>query len=182
MSIKVKWGLITGMVYVFFSLISNMLGIAEKGGFSVIGLAVNTLLMVVSFYTIYLGVKEVKEQELGGYMTTGQGFKAGMGIALIASLLAFAFTLIFLNFIDPSFIDKIQDMTHDQWEKQGMTEEQMEAASKMSGMFMNQWFFSLMVIVSVLFWGLIKSVVAGSMLKNEPPPMLHEEPPTMPTA
>ena len=169
MSTTVKWGLITGMVYVIFSLLSNLLGLAEKGGFSITTLSVNAVLLVATFYTIYSGIKEVKEQALGGYLNTGQGFKIGMGIALIASLIAFVFTLVYLKFIDPSMIDRIKEMAQDQWEKQGMTEEQIEAASKYSGIFMNSWFISLMTIVSVLFWGLIKSFAAATMLKNEPP-------------
>ena len=181
MSTTVKWGLITGMVYVFFSLISNMLGLAQKGGFTMVGLAVTGGLLLATFYTIYLGIKEAKEHDLGGYLTTGQGFRIGMGIALIASVISFAFTLIYMNFIDPTMVDQIKEMAAEQWEKQGMTEEQIEAASKYSGMFMNPWVISLMTIVSVLFWGLIKSLVAASILKKEAPPTLHEEAPPAPT-
>ncbi len=170
MSTTVKWGLITGMVYVIFSLIGNLLGLAEKGGFSIMALGLNTALLGATFYTIYAGIKEAKEHSFGGYLTTGQGFKTGMGIALIASLVAFMFTLIYLQFIDPSMVDRIKEIAHTQWEKQGMSDEQIEAASKFSGFMMNAWFMSLMTIISVLFWGLIKSFAAASMLKNEAPP------------
>ena len=94
MSTTVKWGLITGMVYVFFSQIGNMLSISEKGGFSGMSMLMIALTLGASLYTIYLGIKEAKEEKFGGYLTVGQGFRIGMGIALIASLLSFAFSLI----------------------------------------------------------------------------------------
>lgn len=182
MSTTVKWGLITGMVNVFFGLIGNMLGVAEKGGFTLISVALTVASLGATFYTIYLGIKETKEEKLGGYITVGQGFKTGMGIALIGSLIGFVFTLLYLNLIDPTMVDRITEMAESQWEQQGMSEEQIEVARGYSGMFMNAWFFSLMAIVSGLFWGLIQSIIAASILKKEAPPTLHEEAPTAPTA
>ena len=182
MSTTVKWGLITGMVSVFFSLVSNMLGLTEKGGFTGMGLLLTVLSLGAAFYTLFLGIKETKEEKFGGYLTVGQGFKTGMGIALIASLISFAFTLIYLQFIDPEFIGRMSNVAEEQWEQNGMSEEQIEKARSMSGMFMNVWFFSLMAIVGGLFWGLIQSIIAASILKKEAPIRLHEDTPTMPTA
>lgn len=170
MSITMKWGLITGMVYVIFSLINNMLGLQDAGGFSAKAVLSNAALFGATLFTIYLGVKEARDTDGGGYMTFGQGFKSGMAISLITALIASVFTFIYLKFIDPGFLDKIMAMTQDQWEKQGMSEEQIEAAQKYSGFMMNAWAFSLIMIVSVLFWGLIKSLIAAAILKNEAPP------------
>ncbi len=182
MSTTVKWGLITGMVSVFFGLISNMLGLSEQGEFSGMSWLMLVLSLGGTFYTIYLGIKETKEEKFGGYLTVGQGFKTGMGIALIASVIGFAFSLIYLNLIDPGMVGRIADIQEQQLEQKGMSEEQLEAARSMSGMFMNAWFFSLMGIVFSLFWGLIQSLIAASILKKEAPPTLHDDTPTAPVA
>ena len=182
MSTTVKWGLITGMVYVFFSLIGNLLGVSEKGGFTGMSLALTIVSLGASFYTIYLGIKETKETKLSGYLTVGQGFRIGMGIALIASLISFAFSLIYLLVIDPDMVERIKESAIAQWEQSGMTEEQIETLSEQSAPFMTPWFFSLMGVLFGLFWGLIQSLIAASMLKKEAPPTLHEDHPTMPTA
>lgn len=181
MSTTVKWGLITGMVSVFIGLIGNMLGVAEKSGFTLLSISLMLASIGGTFYTIYLGIKETKEEKFGGYLTVGQGFKTGMGIALVGSLIAFVFNLIYFNLIDPGMVDRISAMAEEQWEQKGMSEEQIEAMRGYSGMFMNAWFFSLMAIVGGLFWGLIQSLIAASILKKEAPPTLHEEPP-VPTA
>jgi hypothetical protein len=170
MSITLKWGLITGMVYVIFSLINNLLGIQDGGGFTAKALLSNGALFGATLFTIYLGIKEAKETDGRGYINFGQCIRTGMGITLITALIACVFTFIYLKFIDPSSIDKIMAMTEEQWEKNGMSEEQMDAARSYTSVLMTPWAFSLIVILSVLFWGLIKSLIAGAMLKTEAPP------------
>ncbi|HSF89590.1 MAG TPA: DUF4199 domain-containing protein [Saprospiraceae bacterium] len=170
MSITVKWGLITGMVYVIFSLVNNMLGIQDGGGFTAKAILSNAALFGATLFTIYLGIKEARDTTGGGFINFGQCFRTGMGITLITALVACAFTFIYLQFIDPGFIDKIMAMTEEQWEQNGMTEEQMDAARSYTTMLMTPWAFSLITILSVLFWGLVKSLIAGAFLKTEAPP------------
>jgi len=168
MSTTLKWGLITGMVYVIFSLGMNMMGIQQSGN-KMLGFGMGAVLLVVTFIPIYMGVKETREQDLGGYLTLGQGFMAGFKIALIAGLISAIFTLIYTKFIDPHFIDTMMSATEDQWDKAGMPEENREMARKWAGYFMNSFVFSAMALFSALFWGVVKALVAGAMLKKNPP-------------
>jgi len=184
MSTTVKWGLITGMVYVFFSLISNMLGLQQGGGGTSnmgLGMLMNVLLFAGTFYTLYLGVKECREQDMDGYMTLGQGFKAGMKIAVIAATISGIFTFIYMKFIDPDMVDRIMEASEAQFDEMNVPEEQREMSRSIAGWFLNPVLMAPFMFIWVSFWGLIKSLIAGSMLKREAPPTLHEEPPTVPT-
>jgi hypothetical protein len=40
--------------------------------------------MIITFFTIYMGIKEIRDGELNGEMTTGIAIRKGMKIALIA--------------------------------------------------------------------------------------------------
>lgn len=175
MSTTMKWGLITGMVYVIFALINNLLGIQEGGGFSMVGLLTNTLILAATFFTIYLGIKEIRDTQLDGFLTFGQGFKSGMGITLIACIISAIFTYIYVTFIDTALIDRIIAMTEAQWEEQNMPEEQMDVARQWMGYMMNPLFMSLIAAVSVIFWGMIKSLIASALLKVDAPPMISED-------
>ncbi len=170
-----KWGLITGMVYVIFSLLNNMLGLQEGGGFSMLGMLSNTLVFLGTLVTVYLGVKEIRDTQLGGFLTFGQGFKSGMGIALIAALVSAVFSYIYLALIDPDFISKLMAATEAQWEKQNMPEDQMDVARKYMGYMMNPFIISLIAMVSVIFWGLIKSLITAALLKVDAPPHIPED-------
>lgn len=175
MSTTMKWGLITGMVYVIFSLITNMLGLQEGGGFSMIGLLMNTLILAATFFTIYLGIKELRDTQWNGFLTFGQGFKSGMGIALIACIISAVFTYVYVAFIDPGLIDRVIAMTEAQYEEKNTPEEQMALARQWMGYMMNPLFMSLIAAVSVIIWGIIKSLIASALLKVDAPPVITED-------
>ena len=168
MSTIVKWGLITGMVYVIFSLAANLLGLQQGGKFA-LQLVSNTLLLVATFYTIYLGVKETRDESAKEYFTMGEGFLAGFKIALIAAVIAVVFSFIYIQFIDPDMMDRMMEQAEDQWDEMGVPEDQREMGRKFQGYFTNPLVLSAFVLAQVLFWGAIKSLVAGAMLKKNPP-------------
>ena len=168
MSTVLKWGLITGMVYVVFSLIGNLLGIQQGGNFG-LALLSNFLLMLATFFTIYLGVKETRDESGKEYFTMGEGFVAGFKMALIAAVIAVVFSFVYLQFIDPDMMENMLETTEDQWDEMGVPEENREMGRKMQGYFTNPFVLSAFVLAQVLFWGAIKSLVAGIILKKNPP-------------
>ncbi len=176
MSTTIKWGLITGMVYVIFSLLSNMLGIqggSSSGAASAgLGILVNFILMVVTFFTIFMGIKEVRDSDLSGFITMGQAFKSGMKIALVAGLIAGAFTVIYMTVIDPGLSDKILEGAEAQWDSMNVPEEQREFSRKITTIFTNPVIMAPFMILWVAFWGMIKSLVSGAILKRDAPPTL----------
>ncbi|MEO6132704.1 MAG: DUF4199 domain-containing protein [Saprospiraceae bacterium] len=169
MSTTLKWGLITGMVYIVFFLVTYMMGVQQSGS-KMLQFGSNTLLLFITFIPIYLGVKEARDNDLGGYLTLGQGFLTGFKIALIAGILSAIFAIIYFNFIDPDFADKLMVGIEEQWEKAGMAEEQKEMARKWTGYFMSPIAFAAFSFLGPVFWGLIKGLVAGALLKKEAPP------------
>ena len=184
MSTAIKWGLITGMVYVVFSLVSNLLGIqGGMGGGSNVGMSYLVLLLitVATFFTIYLGVKEYRDQDKGGYITLGEGFIQGLQIALIAGVISAIFMIIYTQVIDPDFTTKISESAEAQWEEMGMSEEQIENARKMSGWFTNPLALAAYSLFMAAFSGLIKSLIAGAILKRDRPmTMPPSAPPSVP--
>ncbi len=156
MSATVKWGLITGMVYVIFSLISNMLGLQQGGGGNAgLGMLVNVLLFGATFYTLFLGIKEIRDTELDGAITVGQAFKKGLAI-------------------DPDLGERVLETAEEQWDKMGVPEEQRDMSRKITGWFLNPAIMAPFMLVWVAFWGAIKALIAGSILKKEAPPTVPE--------
>lgn len=182
MSAALKWGLITGMVYVIFSLISTMMGIQESGGAKMgLSLLINTVMMVATFFTIYMGLKEIRDTDQGGYITVGESIRKGMKIALIAGLIIGAYTILYAKLIDPDMEARMMEAAESQWDKMGMPEEQREVSRKWAGFMMNPYALAPLMLVMVAFWGLLKSLVAGLILKKDPP-MIVPPPSVPPTA
>jgi len=171
MSIALKWGLITGMVNVFQSLITNLFGMGPgmktNTGLNLLLVAV---FLVITFIVIYMGIKEFRDEELHGEMNIGLAIRKGMKIALIAGLITAVYTVIYAKIIDPDMMNKIIAQAEEQWEARNMTEDQMNTARSIMNMMMNPFLLSGIAIVSTCFWGLIQSLIAGAMLKKEVPP------------
>jgi hypothetical protein len=169
MSSALKWGLITGMVYVLFSLGSNLMGLQAKGG--MIGILVNIVLMLITFFTIYMGIKEIRDADLNGEMTTGIAIRKGMQIALIAGLLLAVFSVLYSTVIDPDMTQRMIDAAESQFDENNTPESAREMTRSVMK-FMSKPFITFpFAIIWVCFWGLLKSLVAGAMLKNPPAPM-----------
>ncbi|MDQ3017763.1 MAG: DUF4199 domain-containing protein [Bacteroidota bacterium] len=172
MSTVVKWGLITGMIYIAQSLVSNLLGIQQQGMGSGIGVLMLILITGITFYTIFLAIKEQRDENQNGYLTTAEGFKMGLKIGFIAGLLAGLFTLIYMKFIDPEMTNRMMEAAEEQWDKQGMDDDQREMARKWGGMFMSPLLLAAIAVIWTSVMGMLKGVIAGSILKKDPPPVV----------
>ncbi len=94
-----------------------------------------------------------------------------MAISLIAGIVAVIFNYIFMNFIDPDFVQKTLDFSREQMieKNPNMTQEQIDTAMGMSAKFMSPWIMSAFALIATLFFGFIISLVAGLIMKRNPP-------------
>ena len=181
MSSALKWGLITGMVYVLFSLGSNLLGL-QNAGSGMMGILVNIVIMVITFFTIYMGIKEIRDEELNGEMTTGIAVKKGLQIALFAGLLAAVFSVLYFTVIDPGFRDRMMEANEAMFDERNVPEQSREISRSITKVMFNPLVTFPFTIAWVVFWGLLKSLVAGSMLKTPQKPMAPPmTPPSVPS-
>ena len=128
------------------------------------------LQLLISVGVIAYGIKAYKTSN-AGYLTVGQALKTGLAISLVAGVIAVIFNFIFINYIDPDFVQKTLDFTREQMIEQNpnMTEEQMESAMSMSAKFMSPIFMSAIAMLATLFFGFIISLIAGLIMKKNPP-------------
>src|SRR5690606_22978283 len=92
-----------------------------------------------------------------GYMSYGQGVGIAFWYGLISSGISSVFMYIYIKFVDPTFMDAIKDQQLEAFEKQGMSEAQIEQAMQFSSMFNTAEAFFVMG----LFGGIILSVLIG---------------------
>ena len=162
-----RYGIICGLVYVVLSMVSNLLGISQ-GGSSGMGILMWILSFGLSFLVIFLGIKAFRDDVNSGYLTMGEAFKLGMGIALIAALITAAFVLLYNNVIDPEAVDKAIAAQREAMEDRGMDDEAIDQAMSMTGFMRNPAILIAMTVFIQLIGGLIKSVISGAVLQNKP--------------
>ncbi|MDC8000444.1 DUF4199 domain-containing protein [Aequorivita todarodis] len=131
------------------------------------------LQLLISVSVIVYGIKAFKTEN-SGFLTLSQALKAGLAISLVAGIIAVIFNFIFMNYIDPDFIQKTLDFSREQMLEKNpdMTQEQIDMAMSMSAKFMSPWIMSAFAIIATLFFGFIISLFAGLIMKKNPPQQL----------
>lgn len=159
-SIILNYGLYLGIISIFISLIKYATGNLYVTEFYS-GIAGIVLLIVF----VILGIKKYKSDN-GSFLTFGQGVKIGIGIAMIATIIVIVYYLLLSTVIEPDFvantIEAQKTMFADSF---GMTEGQIEEATKNSE---DNFFLSMFggILIWNLFLGGVTSLIAAATMKK----------------
>lgn len=128
------------------------------------------LQIAISVGVVVMGLKAYKTAN-EGYLTLIQALKIGVAISLIAGIIAVLFNYIFMNYIDPDYIQKAMDFSQEQMIEQNpnMSQDQIDMAMNMSAKFMTPAVMAAFAMISSLFFGFLISLVTGLIMKRNPP-------------
>lgn len=169
--VGIKYGVICGLVYIVLGLSSLLLGTATQTS-PFIGILIGLAIVVGTFFVIFYGIKDFRDNVNHGALTLGEGVKLGALIALIAALLTVIFNQVYHQFIDPEYFDRMMAASRDAMEDKGMSDDQIEQTLKWTGMMQNPVWSIGFTIVWTTLWGLIKGLISGAILKKEPSPVV----------
>lgn len=127
-SVGIRYGIIFGIISIFYFLIFSMADIDMSQGISRWGTT------AIAFVIVFLAHKFFKESG-DGFMSYGQGIGIGLWTGIIASVISSVFTYVYVKFIDDGFVGKIRDKALEDMQAQGQSEEQIEMAMKYVEMF-----------------------------------------------
>ncbi|SHM30633.1 Protein of unknown function [Cyclobacterium lianum] len=100
---EIKWGLIFGLMSLLWMVLERVAGLH---GPYIEQHAIYTNFVAIPAIAIYvLGLLEKRKKYYGGSMSYGQGFKAGLFITLVVTLLTPLTMWLTLNVITPDFLD-----------------------------------------------------------------------------
>ena len=102
MSSILKYGLITGIIYILWELLEYLLGL--HGSKIAVGYYLAALIIVVPIVMMVLGIK-AHRQELKGWLPLRKGIRAAFGISLISALMATTFMSVYTTAINPDYLD-----------------------------------------------------------------------------
>ena len=158
MPFGVKFGVIASLAIIIYSLILNLTGLNTSQAMGYI-----TYLMLGAI--MYVASKNYKEGNTG-FVSFGGSFSISSIIAAISGAISSIFTYVYLLFIDSSMIDFIKEKQLEEFEKQGMTDAQIEQALHYSDMFMTPGAISIMAFIGMLFFGMIIALIVAAIVKN----------------
>ena len=158
--IALNYGLLLGFVSILQSLILYAMGKTYDNDWYTT--AIGILIMAI---IIFLGIKKYKESN-NGFLSLGQGLKTGVGIALIAAVVSIIYTVIFVKFIEPDFINHIVEVQRQKMlENPNMTDEMIDKI----GQGTRDYFYVFtigMIFIFNIFIGFVVSLVTSLILKK----------------
>ncbi|WP_439128482.1 DUF4199 domain-containing protein [Polaribacter sp.] len=155
-----NYGVYLGLATVIISLVKYAMGslYAQEYYSGILG-----LIFMIAF--IVLGIKKYKADN-GGFISFGQSVKIGIGIAMISAVINIVYLLLLTNVLEPDFaVNSIEAQKIMMADSFGMTEGQIEEATKNS---LDNFNLSLLggVLIMNLFIGGIISLIAGAIMKK----------------
>lgn len=159
------YGLLLGGISVIFGFLLYSMDMHYERGW-----AVNTVNFLIMAVVIVLAIYQFKKAN-GGFISLAEAMKVGLATALIAAIVGILWQIVFINFIEPEFLDKIFEISKAEMIEQNpkMTDEQIAQGEGMIKMFTSKSVIAIMALVGSLFFGSIISLVGGLILKKQKP-------------
>ena len=121
----VKFGIIGGLVNIIISLTLFFAGLQFENWAKWI----STLTLVI---ILILGIKSIADENKKKLVPFGTLFKAGMISTVIIAVITVIYFLIYSNFIETNFIDKVLEVSRQQMAEKGWSEDKIDSAIQMS--------------------------------------------------
>ncbi|RAW01882.1 DUF4199 domain-containing protein [Pseudochryseolinea flava] len=134
------------------------------------GMFVGYASMVIAFSMIFFGIKNYRDNHLNGVITFGKGFKVGILIAVVASLVYAISWEIYYAFLGDAFNEFWMSCQIDVLEKEGASSEAIEAKRAELAAQMDQYknvFIRFPITLMEIFpVGLIVTLITAAVLRK----------------
>jgi len=160
--IMLNHGMILGLVSVLMSVVIYAMGLIYEQDWKVALLS-----FIIMAVITFMGLKKFKEGN-NNLLSLGQALKIGLGIALIGGIIGVLYNQIFINFIEPDFMENMMKVGEQKMLEQNpnMTDEQLEVAKGMQEKMSSPLIGAAFGIIGSLFFGFIISLIEGLILKR----------------
>ena len=148
-STGIRYGVISGIIGIFYFVGLSMAGIDIQGPAQWAGI-------IVTIVMVFLAHKYYKDNG-DGFMSYSQGIGIAFWMGLVSSVINSVFTFIYVSFIDTNFIENMKDVQIEKMQEQGMSDAQVEQAMQFSS-FM---FTPTAMLIMGLIIGVIATVFVG---------------------
>ncbi|MVM39197.1 DUF4199 family protein [Spirosoma sp. HMF3257] len=162
--VALKWGLITGITLVVYSIILYTLDQATNRSLSLVIYAI----LIVG---LVLGMRDYRTAN-DGYMSYGEGMSLGTLLSAIAGFLSSLFTVFYTQIIDPGFQQHLAEQVREQMEEQGnLSDEQIDQAIEMMQKFQSPGIaFAIGIFMTVLIGVIFSLIIAAFIRRNKTNP------------
>lgn len=165
---KIIWtfGIISGVILGGMLAFSSFDGSMDFDTLQVIGY----LTMIISFSTIFIGIKSHRDKNLKGFISFGKAFKIGLGITFIASTFYVGSWMIISSDGSEEFMEQYKEHMIEKAKDEGTSQEEINdiivEMDDWAEMYKNPLVKVSITYMEVLPVGLIISLISAGILKK----------------
>lgn len=160
-SIGFKYGLILGLISIVLFIVFDFAGLSTNSWARWVGI-------IPTIALIFMAHKAFKDDG-DGFMSYGQGVGIGAWLSMLSALVSSVFTMLYIMFINPSYMDAAKQEQIQQLEEQGMTDAQIEQAMSFAEMFMSPGAILIFGLIGGTIIGVIISLIIAAITKEDNP-------------
>jgi len=117
---------------------------------------------------IIIAIREDRDKQLGGFIGLGRCVGLGAKIGAVSGVLSAIFTILYTQVINPGYTESMKNAALEQYEKSGMSEEQIEMTMSIASKFMNPVAIGISAVVMSIIACVVISLIAGAFMKRDP--------------
>ena len=159
-----KYGLIMAAVSIIMTLVTSIIGMSNFALMALIGLLAIAIMIIVPV----LGLKEHRNNELGGLVSFGRAFLVCISILAVSVVLAAIFNFVYMNFINPGYVETMKEGTREMLEKFNAPEEQIEKSLEPLDQMKTMSGNLISIAKSLGLSAVISLIIAAIMKRNRP--------------
>jgi hypothetical protein len=126
-----------------------------------------SLIYAIAVY--WMGLRAIREEDAGKYLTYGKGVSTGFMIALYSGLIGSIYAYIHFTFVNPNFSDYLIEASRAKWVAAGMSDSQMDTTEKGMRLFTKPAIQAVVGFLMTIVIGVIISLITAAFLKRNPP-------------
>lgn len=170
--ILIKSGFISGAIFALSWVLYHLLFVTDgKSSDAGLGEALGYLSMLIALSTVYFGVRNYRDQHLGGVISFKDAFLNGMIIVLIASVIYVTNWMIYYPNFMPDFADQYAAGQIESFKEAGLSGDELQVkiteVEEFNEIYKNPFVMAGMTFLEVFPVGLIIAVISAFFLKRK---------------
>ena len=129
------------------------------------------LSMIVALSTIFIGIKNYRDNEMNGTISFAKAFQVGLLITLVASFIYVSSWMIYINTSDTDFTESYSEYLKEELEKSAESQEVIDARlaeiENFSELYKNPFIQIGYTFLEIFPVGLLVSLIAAILLKRK---------------
>ena len=169
--IVLKFGFIAGLILAIMVFVMSAI-VGDSTDFEK-GESLGYIFTVSAFFTIYLGIRSLRDNYSKGIISFNKAFRTGLLITLIGCVFYTAAWMININFIDNSFVERYTEYYINKVQSSGKSQEEIEKEiqlpkQSMSG-YNNPFEMAIYTFLEIFPVGLIISILCSFLMRRSHP-------------